>query len=133
MRMFESLKYRFSYRHKNNKFTYYVTGFIRQIIPAFFFRMQLRRKLASISRYDADYIKRRVNYYNKLGVVKQLSPAVQPLTLFKYRKKNKTYFFDSYEYTRYFRSHFRVNFLFGDITIVPDEPTIVKSRPVHGD
>jgi hypothetical protein len=55
------------------------------------------------------------------------------LANFKLKSKFKVYFFDTYEFTRYFSSKLKANFLFGDITQIPDEPTIVKSRPIYGD
>lgn len=43
------------------------------------------------------------------------------------------YFFDTYEFTRYFNQAFRWLMKPGDVTTVPPAPTIVKSRPVEGD
>lgn len=118
--------------HKNNKLLYYATGFVRQLFPASVFRRRLQRKLSTLTQYDASYILSRVNYYNKMEELKPIKPHQNRLIDFKLPKKMKVYYFDSHEYTRYFNPELRVNFLFGDITHVPDEPSIVKSRPIHG-
>jgi hypothetical protein len=58
---------------------------------------------------------------------------------FKRPKKRKgqssrsAYFLDLHRYLRYFPKSFRFAYLFGDVTDVPQIPTIVKSRPVAGD
>ncbi len=89
--------------------------------------------MASLKDFDIDDIRQRVNYYNKLDEQINLSDDVKYLSDFKLRKKHKVYFFDSYEYTRYFNPSLRAAFKFGDFTKVPSEPTIVKSRPIYGD
>jgi hypothetical protein len=122
-----------SVRHKNNKFLYYAISFARQIFPRIIFKSRLKLKLSAIKDFDADYIRKRVDYYNKLEKNVDLSDAVSTLRYFKMKKKNKTYFFDSYEYTRYFDSFLKMDYKFGDVTFVPDEPAIVKSRPINGD
>ena len=45
-------------------------------------------------------------------------------------KTPKSYYFDSYEYTRFFDEGLPLDFLFGDVTHIPDTPSIVKSRPI---
>ncbi len=128
----KSIIQKLSYKHKNNKFQYYSRNLLRQLIPNIFFRIRLTKKLATVTEFDDAYIKKRVNYYNKLKTQHELHSGI-PLSKFKLKKESKVYFFDCYEYTRYFSSHLKVNFLFGDITYTPKEPSITKSRPVHGD
>ena len=48
----------------------------------------------------------------------------------KLNKASKVYFFDLYEYARFFNQQLKGHFLFGDITYVPNQPSLVKSRPV---
>lgn len=120
-----------SRKYKNSRITYYLRAIMREIIPDVFCRMQLRRKLKSIQKFDAKYILSRVNYYNKLQDC-QLQPVdLQPLSEFKIPKKIRVYYFDSYEYTRFFSKKLKAAFLPGDITHVPDFPTILKSRPIN--
>ncbi len=118
-------------KHKNNKVLYYAINFARQLIPGIIFQSALEKKKSAIRHYDTDYIRKRVNYYNKLEASVTLSDNVQDLRNFRFRKKDKTYFFDTYEYTRYFNPSLRAAFVFGDVISVPGEPSIVKSRPLN--
>ncbi|WP_293051391.1 glycosyl transferase family 90 [Paludibacter sp.] len=86
-----------------------------------------------LNGFDKEYIKQRVNYYNRLVEKVDLLVDAPSLSQFKLGEKQKTYFFDSFEYTRYYSSKLKARFLFGDITEVPSEPSIVKSRPIEGD
>jgi Glycosyl transferase family 90 len=128
----KSMLKRFSFKYKNNKVLYYGIGIVRQLVPAVFFQSQLYKKLSGLKDFDIEYIKKRANYYNKLEENVKLSDVVKSLEYFKLREKNKTYFFDSYEYTRYFEKGLKMDFKFGDVTFVPEEPAIVKSRPISG-
>ena len=122
----------YSFKHKNSKILYYGINFTRQLFPKAIFRSILERKISDVKDFDIDYVRKRLNYYNKLEEKFNLSDAVKSLGYFKLTKRHKTYFFDSYEYTRYFNEGLRIDFNFGDVTSVPSEPTIVKSRPITG-
>ena len=122
----------FSFKHKNNKVLYYAIGFVRQLFPYLFFQTGLDKKISTVKDFDIEYIRKRANYYNKLDEIVNLSDGIKNLAHFKLRKHHKTYFFDSYEYTRYFNQELKADFKFGDVTFVPEEPAIVKSRPIHG-
>ena len=130
--MLKDLK-RASFRHKNNKLGYYLVNYIRRYTPASFFRKQLEKKLSHLNEMDAGYIYRRVEYYNRLKEITTLPQGIKQLSEYNLRDHQKTYIFDTYEYTRFFPPHFRIAPLFGDITHVPDIPSIAKSRPVEGD
>lgn len=126
----KALLKKLEWKHKNNKFLYYFRVLSRQLVPDAFFRSRLDKKLASVSHFDREYIQYRVNYYNKLDKIAALSGdsvALGDLTL---PKKQKAYYFDTHEYTRYFDTRLKAKFLFGDVTRVPEEPTIIKSRPI---
>ena len=124
-----SLK-RMSFKHKNNKFLYYFANYSRQLVPGIFYRLCLNRQLAKIRNYNTAYINDRVNYYNKLEENQALPADTGKLADLKVKKHLKTYIFDSYLYTRFFNPNLTINFLFGDITNVPEHPSIVKSRPI---
>lgn len=133
MGMFIDFK-RMSFKHKNNKPWYYIRNYCRQYLPLALYRAALKRRLAEFDKLDADeqeYILNRVNYYNKLDNAR-LSDEVQPLSSLKLGKKQKVYFFDAFEFLRYFNPALRASFVFGDVIHIPDEPAIVKSRPIHG-
>lgn len=122
-----------SFRHKNNKPWYYIKNYIRLYIPQGIYRHRLNKKLSTINRYDADYINYRLNYYNRLDKDYQIPDNAEALPDFKLKNHFKVYYFDAFEYTRYFSQGFKINPLFGDITHVPEFPSLVKSRPIEGD
>ncbi|NPA37289.1 MAG: lipopolysaccharide biosynthesis protein [Chlorobi bacterium] len=119
---------RLSYKHKNNKIKYYLINYLRQLIPVKYYQDKLIERLNDIT--DCDIIEQRVNYYNKLTNPVELSDAAIKLSDLTLKNVNKTYYFDLYEYSRYFDQDFKAHFLFGDITHVPDEPGLTKSRPI---
>ena len=98
---------RLSYKHKNNKFLYYFINYMRLLIPVTFFQFRLGRKLALRNSFDNEVIKQRVNYYNKLENHVDLSSAAKKLSDLKRKHGTKTYFFDLYEYSRFFNQNLR--------------------------
>ena len=118
---------------KNPKFVYYFVNVCRQLMPKRLFRARLQRRLAILShRPDKDYILQRVDYYNKLQAGSRL-PASAPRLGQHKMTGQKVYFYDTYEYTRWFPDNFQWGFCPGDIVYVPDYPSIVKSRPLLPD
>ena len=118
---------RVSYKHKNNKILYYLVNYIRQFIPSTFYQKKLAQKIHSKQHLSA--ILKRVAYYNKLSNTITLKNPVL-LSEIKTVPGSKVYFFDLYQYSRYFNQKLKGLFLFGDITEVPKQPTFVKSRPI---
>lgn len=128
MKLRQRLSYTFN-SGKNPKFVYYIRSYARSLVPKAWSRSRLDGLLARVNnRPDKDYIMQRVEYYNAL------SPTSLPSDAPRLRdhkiEENKVYYFDTYEYTRYFDDDLRWKFLPGDITHVPDVPSIVKSRPL---
>ncbi|MFI3305498.1 MAG: glycosyl transferase family 90 [Rikenellaceae bacterium] len=122
---------------KNSKLKFYVTSYLRYFAPKFLYQNALPRILReyeNLSSEERNYIDERVNYHCKLpaGVVTPL--PVNALTLGSHtlqnHKESSCYFFDSYEYTRYFNDDLRWIHLFGDVIDLFSSPTIVKSRPL---
>lgn len=130
--MFSNFK-RLSFKHKNNKFWYYLHNYIRQYYPLFLFRSKLKSEFERIKELTSANIIKRVNYYNRLNELHTLSSNAKTLREFKLGKKNKTYYFDIFEFTRYFNKNLKAYFLVGDINYIPNEPAIVKSRPINGE
>lgn len=133
------LKFIRKQKHKNSKLLYYFRNYLRHITPRWICRRRLPFLLSKLKSEDCEYVMSRVNYYNKLSEPRLLSTKGSVLLEdFKFPRKRKgryshrVYFFDAYEYTRYFPLAFRINYLFGDITEVPTEPSITKSRPIMG-
>ena len=114
---------------KNNKFLFYLKGYLSLIVPNFFYQFRLRKIIVSISNNQLKEIKSRVNYYNKFQNKIETSNEWKFLSDLKLGKKGKTYFFDAYSIIRFFKNY-RANFLFGDINYIPNKPSFVKSRPI---
>ena len=102
-----------SIKHRNNKQKYYLLNYLSLLIPDFFYRNNLRKKLNSLSDFDFDYIKNRVNYYNKLNKEIKLNKDDESLNNFKIKNFHRTYFFDTYQYTRFFEKRLKLKMLFG--------------------
>ena len=129
---------KFSYKlwdlsQKNLKPYYYIKAFSRFLVPRFCSRFLLKFKLKQIRNFDPEYVFSRVDYYNKLSGAFSRKDELALLKDNKLPERQRAYFFDSYEYIRYFSFRKRTNFLFGDITQVPDLPAFTKSRPIRGD
>ena len=105
--------------HKNIKLFYYTKNAILQLIPRWFFEIVLGDLIRPKSEDDIDYLKKRVDYYNRLHTASTLPKKVKSLKELKRGKKNTTYFFDSYEVTRYFNQDFLSNL---NLEILPKFP-----------
>lgn len=130
--MFESYK-RLSFRHKNSKFLYYFGNYGALLLPDCFFQLRLKKELMVTKGVDMSQVQRRVDYYNKLtSHTGQLDDAMSVSDL-RLGKKLKVYFFDTRIITRYFNQQLKMAVCFGDVTHIPDKPSIVKSRPIRGE
>ena len=116
---------------KNVKFFYYLKNYLLLIIPNFFFRKSLEKRLSIFSKNEIDNLIERVNYYNKIDSEVNVDSTWSKLSDLKIEKKGKTYFFDAYSISRNFSPKYKCNFLFGDIDYVPNKPSFVKSRPIN--
>lgn len=115
---------------KNPKFVYYSINMLRLLVPKCFYQKRLQNKLASVScRKDAEYIRWRVDYYNRLMMGTRLPSSAPRLAEHKMGRQ-KVYFFDTYQYTRWYPDSFQWGFCPGDVTYVPEYPSVVKSRPL---
>jgi len=115
---------------KRTKIGYYAKNILRQFVPTLIYQSALSQKLSALKKYDGAYIADRVNYYNKLNQHTQLGDkgiALKDVAIFG---KFKTYKFDTFEYTRYFKRSLKIKFLNGDVNHIEPLPTIQKSRPL---
>lgn len=108
----------------------YIVGIYRTIQPHFITQARLKKKLSQLSSVDQEYIFARVNYYNKLNACNIGSGSC--LKDFKLVRP-KAYFFDTHQYTRFFNDSLKINYCFGDVTHIPENPSLVKSRPIKGE
>lgn len=119
---------------KNSKFAYYLRGYASLIVPSCVWRHQRERLLAEIAkRDDATDIQERIDYYCPLSAPRVLPETYPTIGEQRIPKKQKVYYFDSREVTRYFDPSLRWALLPGDITHVPEVPSVVKSRPLTKD
>ena len=119
---------------KKLKIVYYIRNFAQCLVPRPLLRSQLSELLAGVeTRSDKAYILDRVNYYNKLNEKVKLPAEAKTLREHKLKGTKSVYFFDTYEYTRWFPLDLKWCYLFGDIDYIPKVPAIVKSRPINGD
>lgn len=85
---------------------------------------------AKISPEELENAFQRVIYYCKSSVLEKSSLSLKEL---KKPKTPKAYYFDTFEYARFFTENQLVNFVFGDVIHIPDVPSIVKSRPISAE
>ncbi len=121
------------YSHKNIKLFYYLGGYLRLIFPLLKNRNNYINRLLKKFNNEKDYIKMRVNYYNKINYKKSPDLDWIPTSSMKIPNQGTVYFFDLKEYVRFYPSKFLVRFLFGDITKIPKSPSFVKTRPIKCD
>ncbi len=108
-----------------NKVTYYIKGYSSLIIPNFIFRWQLN----SILKRNDKNLEFRINYYNKLNTQTALSDSAISIKELN-KEDGTTYYLDTLKYLRYFTSKYRFDYVFKDVTHIPDTPSFVKSRPI---
>lgn len=120
--------------HKKNKFLYYIGAVGKTFLtPRRLYRSRLPAKLSSIPHAERDYLKQRVNQYNKLTALHPLSDREIAIGAIDRLADPKVYSFDSQEYLRYFDPSLKIAYEWGDVTHIPDIPTFVKSRPILTD
>ena len=131
--MFKDIK-RASLKNKNNKVWYYLVNYLRQYIPSRASLKQFEKEYAQLGSATKAYIQNRVSYYNRMDEKVVLPSNAVALSDFKLKDYPlKVYYFDTYQYTRFFPSNLRICPLFGDISYVPDVPSLTKARPIGGD
>jgi hypothetical protein len=109
-----------------NRVRYYAAGISRHAVPREWYLQRCKHVLNELeSSPELEELMRRANYYNRLPPC-----SVEPNTrLNAVERAQSRYYFDLDEYLRYFPCRLKVNYLFGDVTWVPNAPSLVKSRP----
>ncbi|MDF4642773.1 lipopolysaccharide A protein, partial [Vibrio parahaemolyticus] len=120
---------------KDSKFPYYFSNALSMLVPRFVYRAQAKRLLSTLTEAEKQYCLERVNYYNKCGQPFAVDSREQSYAKIGEFKKTRgwTYFFDTRQVIRYFPSEFTFNYINGDVTHIPNVPSFIKSRPIHGD
>jgi len=116
---------------KNNYFIYNTKAILRSLLPCFLLPKK-REKILQImkSRADLEYIKSRLNFYNRLEGFIPLNIEARELKTLRFCKKNSVYFFDTFEYARFYPQDLKAHFAFGDVNYFLPYPSITKSRPI---
>lgn len=119
------------------KLVYFLLNIARYFGPNFIFRWRLQKVIKNAQRRpDWPQMIDCVNYYNKLDHPFSLGDEAQTLKAHRLYAKPRiqsAYFFDSFEFTRWFPKQYKWNHVFGDVTFVPPVPSIVKSRPISNE
>lgn len=123
-------------KNRNNHAIYYICSFFKRIVPGFILRIKENQLKRAFDKMDKEYVMDRVNYYNRLTDSVEL-PVDESRELkehtYKNRKRGSVYFFDTYEYTRFFPKNFRWIDVPGDVFWLVDYPSVVKTRPLLTD
>lgn len=119
--------------NRNIKFFYYLKGTFLEVLRQFGDKRSREKWVRIIDSLDSDVLEKRLLYYNKMesAFVAPIENSLRIVDL-ELPKKNKTYYFDLIEFTRYFHDNLEFRYQFGDVTQIPEFPTLVKSRPVSG-
>ncbi len=117
-------------RHKNDRIGYYLKSYGGLLLPDAVFRRKTEKLLARYPELPEALIVR-LHYYCKLETPCELKGPVS-LKKFRYHKKT-AYFFDLYPHVRAFPKDAHFHAIFGDVVVVPEQPSFVKSRPIYGD
>ena len=115
-----------------NHVTYYIGAFFMRMTPRFIVSIKEKMLMRAYETMDKKYIEDRVNYYNRLQGVTELPTDSRQLKDHTYanRKGASVYFFDSYEFTRFFPKHLHWIEEPGDVNWLFDKPSITTTRPL---
>lgn len=118
------------FKNKKPKIFYYIPAIIREYSNNYYLHNKKEKILTYFNKLNPDEIYERVNYYNKLNTVNFNEKEAIAIKIYKFPKHQCVYYFDSKEYLRYFDSDLKFYLSPGDITDIPQQPTLVKSRPI---
>ena len=134
----------FRHTRKNSHLTFFLKSIVRYYTPKCIMQRLLDGKLKRFNSYpkeEQQYILDRVNHYCRFTDDIFLPDDAPMLERFRYKQResyvhdyvNSTYFFDAYEYIRYFRQTLRWAYNSGDVNYLFPVPEITKSRPITSD
>lgn len=115
-----------------HKIKYYASHAHLSLLPHKLLAKSAQNILAEYARLPENvqqHIAKRVAYCNKLAGKHMLSGSLNRIGAFK-KKGFSAYFYDLADYLRYFPENTPFAHEFGDVRHIPDQPTLVKSRPI---
>lgn len=117
---------------KKNKFSFYIEGYLLGILPVKSLEKETNELYKKISKEEIAGVEKRVDYYNKIHSITNLQHSGTKVKDLLKPKTPKSYYFDTYEFARYFPKSNLIDYSFGDVNWILDSPMITKSRPIHG-
>ena len=117
---------------KQNKLSFYIQSFARGLFPVKSFEKKIDDLYKTASKEQLKTVERRVSYYNKISPEAQVHHTGTTIGDLLKPKTPKAYYFDTYEYARYFPKKLKIDYAFGDVNTILDFPQITKSRPIQG-
>jgi len=117
---------------KGKRLSFYARGVALDAAPYFLFETRLRGlrpRLEEILAGESG-LSERVAYYNHMQPG-ELPPEARPIS--RIARGKSYYFYDLKIPAKHFGRSRRVNYVFGDVTSVPPQPALVKSRPISDD
>uniref|UniRef100_UPI00129D20A7 glycosyl transferase family 90 n=1 Tax=Ornithobacterium rhinotracheale TaxID=28251 RepID=UPI00129D20A7 len=118
---------------KKLKINLYLKGYKNVFLPTFKKYKNIVTTIEkSLTHEQIAKCRERIDYYCQTSISQNTANSNKIKDLKKV-KNPKAYYFDLYEYARFFDQNLDLNYVFGDVIDVPDVPSIVKSRPIHGD
>ncbi|MGX9986754.1 glycosyl transferase family 90 [Soonwooa purpurea] len=118
---------------KQNKLLFYIKGYSHRFSPKQNLEKKINSLRKSLSKQDLDAAEYRVDYYNKLNQSQKVDHFGTKIKDLLHPKTPKSYYFDTYEYAKYFDKDLLIDYEFGDVNTILPFPMITKSRPIYGD
>lgn len=119
--------------HKNSHTLFLLRGFLMLATPRWWTerrRQYLLQRFERLSEQEQMEVQRRVDYYCRLSEPAALSADAPTLGKQHYHDCPSAYFFDTYEWNRYFPRELRWWLVPGDVNHLLPYPSITKSRPI---
>ncbi len=119
--------------HKNSHTLFLLRGFAMRAVPRWWTewrREALLRQFDHLPQEEQAEVQQRVDYYCRLSAPAALPADAPTLGEQRYHDCASAYFFDTYEWNRYFPRHLRWWLVPGDVNHLLPHPSITKSRPI---
>ena len=114
---------------KGKRVSFYARGVVLDAAPYFLFETRLRRLRPQLEEIlsGGSGLSERVAYNNHMPPG-DLPPEARPIS--RISRSQSYYFYDLKVPAKHFGRSRGVNYKFGDVTSVPPQPALVKSRPI---
>ncbi|MFC6269336.1 glycosyl transferase family 90 [Frigoriflavimonas asaccharolytica] len=117
---------------KQNKFLFYVKGYSQRFLSGKNVEVEIKNLSKNLSQKQKQEVDFRVDYYNKISEKIEFSDAKHTVSDLLHPKTPKAYYFDTYEFAKYFPKNWVIDYEFGDVNSILKRPAICKSRPIFG-